>query len=423
MNEYNFNVLTWGEFEEFTKDLLSEEMGVSFQAFADGADGGIDLRYSACDNDRTIVVQCKRYKSVSGLMANLAKERLKLDEMSPAPERYILSVSLDLTEDKIDDIVTLFSPYIKQSSDILTPKQLNSLLHKHPSVEKRHYKLWIASSNVLQTILSSRVSNYSGLIKEKIIDTLETYSPTPSFNEAMLTLKEHGFIVIAGEPGVGKTTLADVMSYYLLGEGDFNELVALPQDINDALEMMSSDPDKKQIFLFDDFLGSNYLDDKLSRREDGIFKTLIENAGRLRKNKALIMTTREYILHQAQQSTEVFKDQGFLDAKYIVANSLILFALHNTGNPYEDKWDDQGVMHYTGMGLSGDQSIDYAQNKTLAESRTNGVDVHLFESFEPKEYIYRGQVQLVGDPYYERQKDEANNQRQVVKFPLRLSQQ
>lgn len=318
MNEYNLNVLTWGEFEEFTKDLLSEEMGVSFQSFADGADGGIDLRYSACDNDRTIIVQCKRYKSVSGLMANLAKERLKLDEMSPAPERYILSVSLDLTESKIDDIVTLFSPYIKQSSDVVTPKQLNSLLHKHPNVEKRHYKLWIASSNVLQAILSSRVSNYSGLIKEKIIDTLETYSPTPSFNEAMLTLKEHGFIVIAGEPGVGKTTLADVMSYYLLGEGDFNELVALPQDINDALEMMSSDPDKKQIFLFDDFLGSNYLDDKLSRREDGIFRTLIENAGRLRKNKALIMTTREYILHQAQQSTEVFKDQGFLDAKYIV---------------------------------------------------------------------------------------------------------
>ena len=105
------------------------------------------------------------------------------------------------------------------------------------------------------------------------------------------------------------------------------------------------------------------------------------------------------------------------------ANNLILFALHNTGNPYEDKWDDQGVLHYTGMGLSGDQSIDYAQNKTLAESRTNGVGVHLFESFEPKEYICRGQVQLVGDPYYERQKDEANNQRQVVKFPLRLSQQ
>lgn len=101
------------------------------------------------------------------------------------------------------------------------------------------------------------------------------------------------------------------------------------------------------------------------------------------------------------------------------ANSLILFALHNTGNPYEDKWGDDGSMHYTGMGLSGDQSIDYAQNKTLAESRDNGVDVHLFESFEPNEYIYRGRVRLQADPYSEVQKDENDRERQVVKFPLK----
>src|SRR5690606_14075832 len=117
--------------------------------------------------------------------------------------------------------------------------------------------------------------------------------------------KDNGFIIIAGEPGVGKTTLAQVMSYYLLGDKDFEELIALPQDINDALEMMSSDPEKKQLFLFDDFLGSNYLNDKLARHEDSVFRTLIENIGHLKKNKALIMTTREYILHQAQQSTDV----------------------------------------------------------------------------------------------------------------------
>lgn len=102
------------------------------------------------------------------------------------------------------------------------------------------------------------------------------------------------------------------------------------------------------------------------------------------------------------------------------ANSLILFALHNSGNPYEDKWGEDGVMSYTGMGLDGDQSIDYAQNKTLAESRENGVDIHLFESFEPKEYIYRGRVELASDPYYDRQKDSSGKDRQVVKFPLKV---
>lgn len=101
------------------------------------------------------------------------------------------------------------------------------------------------------------------------------------------------------------------------------------------------------------------------------------------------------------------------------ANSLILFALHNTGNPYEDKWGEDGIVGYTGMGLVGDQSIEYAQNKTLAESRDNGVDIHLFESFEPKEYIYRGRVKLSSEPYYDRQKDSSGKDRQVVKFPLK----
>lgn len=102
------------------------------------------------------------------------------------------------------------------------------------------------------------------------------------------------------------------------------------------------------------------------------------------------------------------------------SNSLILFALHHTGNPYEDKWGDDETMHYTGMGLSGDQSIDYAQNKTLAQSRENGVELHLFESHESNAYVYRGKVELAGDPYTERQKDNSGKDRQVIKFPLRI---
>jgi mutator protein MutT len=102
------------------------------------------------------------------------------------------------------------------------------------------------------------------------------------------------------------------------------------------------------------------------------------------------------------------------------ANSLILFALHNTSNPYKDNWGKDGIMHYTGMGLSGNQSIDYAQNKTLSESHSNGVDIHLFESHEPREYIYRGRVKLTAAPYYITEKDKDGKERQVIKFPLKL---
>lgn len=41
---------------------------------------------------------------------------------------------------------------------------------------------------------------------------------------------------------------------------------------------------------------------------------------------------------------------------------------------YHDKWIG-GVLHYTGMGKSGDQDINWAQNATLAKCGSNGVDV------------------------------------------------
>jgi hypothetical protein len=47
------------------------------------------------------------------------------------------------------------------------------------------------------------------------------------------------------------------------------------------------------------------------------------------------------------------------------------------------------------MGLEGDQRIDASQNKTLAEHRSNGVEVFLFEVFEAGNYIFRGQVGLI----------------------------
>lgn len=118
--------------------------------------------------------------------------------------------------------------------------------------------------------------------------------------------------------------------------------------------------------------------------------------------------------------TEIFvvSSQGGM-RKSNRANSLVLIIRHDSGNPYDDRWDN-GEIRYTGMGLNGDQSVEYKQNKTLAESGTNGIEVHLFESYDEPDYVYHGQVELSGEPYYEMQNDESGKPRRVVKFPLRL---
>ncbi|WP_300411216.1 hypothetical protein [Lagierella sp.] len=98
-------------------------------------------------------------------------------------------------------------------------------------------------------------------------------------------------------------------------------------------------------------------------------------------------------------------------------NTLVLVSDYTKGL-YFDKWID-GVLHYTGMGKLGDQDINWAQNATLAESDFNGVDVHLFEVIDPAEYIYCGRIELVKEPYIDKQPGEDGKDRKVWIFPIK----
>jgi 5-methylcytosine-specific restriction protein A len=72
------------------------------------------------------------------------------------------------------------------------------------------------------------------------------------------------------------------------------------------------------------------------------------------------------------------------------------------------------------MGLEGDQSLAYLQNKTLYESPTNRVQLFLFEVYEPLQYLFRGEVRLAGRPFQECQPDKHTTPRSVWIFPLQV---
>jgi len=121
-----------------------------------------------------------------------------------------------------------------------------------------------------------------------------------------------------------------------------------------------------------------------------------------------------------QKLREIFKCglQGGMRRSHRT-NALVIISDPSRGI-YEDRWVGD-IFHYTGMGLRGDQSLDFAQNKTLAESQTNGVGVYLFEVFERGKYTYRGQIELAGAPYKEDQLDSDDNLRNVWVFPLKVA--
>lgn len=97
-------------------------------------------------------------------------------------------------------------------------------------------------------------------------------------------------------------------------------------------------------------------------------------------------------------------------------NTLVIIS-NRIASTYTDTWEGD-ILLYTGMGQKGDQSLTFAQNKTLAESNSNGVTVHLFEVFRRKIYTYYGIVKLVNPPYLSEQKDATGTKRKVYIFPL-----
>lgn len=132
------------------------------------------------------------------------------------------------------------------------------------------------------------------------------------------------------------------------------------------------------------------------------------------------MLTRKLEINEVlnnQQIREIFlcSSQGGM-RKSNRTNSLTLIS--DKTKLYDDRIIGD-IYHYTGMGQSGDQKMK-GQNLTLAESNQNGVEIHFFEVLKPKEYTYRGEVQLAGEPYQELQKDRDGRQRMVWVFPLRL---
>ncbi|OCG74883.1 hypothetical protein A9G42_09425 [Gilliamella sp. Nev6-6] len=118
-----------------------------------------------------------------------------------------------------------------------------------------------------------------------------------------------------------------------------------------------------------------------------------------------------------QQLCEIFKcsPQGGM-RKSNTTKTLVLITNH-IESVYSDVWDND-ILHYTGMGQKGDQSLDFIQNKTLNEIESNGISVHYFEVFKDKEYTYSGHLVRAGDPYQTSQSDVLSSPKNRQMSPL-----
>ncbi len=295
MASYDLKNLSAYDFELLARDLLEKELKVPLESFSVGKDQGIDIRYSSSKKNQ-IVVQCKHYirSKVSDLLTAAANELPKVKLLQP--DRYILITSLGLLPNDKDKIKDLLSPYIQSTQDIIGYEALNDLIAKHKDVERKHYKLWMTSTEVLKYIFHSAVYSRSKIDQAAMLRKAQVYVQNKTFGYALKILGKNHYCIISGVPGIGKTTLAEVLALKYQTRG--YELITVSLNIDDAYKVL--DEERRQLFLFDDFLGSRFLEDRL---KDNSVVRFIEHIAKA-KNKRFVLTTREYILRQAIEQSE-----------------------------------------------------------------------------------------------------------------------
>lgn len=314
MRSYDFHEMSPADFEVLARDLLQARDKVIFQSFKSGRDLGIDLRYASDRENR--IVQCKhmRKSGYRALLREVRHEAEKVRRMRPAPSRYYLVTSVELSNANKNELAKVFG--LKHTRDILGCEDLNNLLGLFPRVEDGHFKLWLASTEVLQRVIHAAEVTQSKFEFKRIRRSLSRFVQTYGYEMAKNQLAEDRIIILSGMPGVGKTTIAEFLLYEKFAEG-FEPVIAR-NGVQEAAKLYKDGV--RQVFYYDDFLGATFLGEAgsiLARNEDRAISDFI---ARIEDDdtKLLILTTREHILAEALEGSERLRASRLGGYRYVV---------------------------------------------------------------------------------------------------------
>jgi adenylate kinase family enzyme len=308
---YDFKTLNDKEFEQLIADLLARQFSTRVERFRPGKDKGVDGRFFITAR-REAVIQCKHWprSKVSALTKYMGEvEKPKIDRLEPA--RYVLATSLELSRENKEAILTAVAPWISTPSDIFGNEDLNDLLAKFPDVERRHYKLWLSSVGVLKNVLHAAILGRSHFTLEELRNDATRYVQTGNHAAAKAKLEKLHTVLITGEPGIGKTTLAGQLCLEYVVEHGF-QLCVIADSIEEAEAIFEAGT--KQIYYFDDFLGRNYLE-ALDRHEDshivGFIRRVVQDG-----SKRFVLTSRTTILNQGKNLSDLFRIHNVERSEY-----------------------------------------------------------------------------------------------------------
>lgn len=309
MENFNLNNLSSYDFELLCRDIMKKKLGLDTELFTfkTGKDGGIDICSSEISNIK-VMIQAKHYigSKFSDLKKVMNNEKEKVQNINP--KNYYLITSLKLSKnDKIEIIEIIGENFMKDISHIISYEDINRFLDDPQNIDilKKHYKLWLFSTNVFELIQSRDILFDEEMFMCEIEEESHKFVKTDFYEKILKILNKENLVIIIGNPGTGKTTLSKMLVLNYIAEG-YKIKISNTNDISKIKQSLSTNKEEKQLILLDDFLGQHYLE--LDNKKIKEVYSTVKNIKKNYKNTKMILNSRIIILNEAKEEENKFND-------------------------------------------------------------------------------------------------------------------
>ena len=300
---YDLHVLGWQSFQQLCHTITREILGQTVESFLDSHDGGRDGAFTGIwkgDGQENLsgpfVIQCK-FTSRLGYILNasaLADEVEKAKKLVARGicESYILMTNAGVTGAGHADIVALFEAAGAKHVKIFGSTWINSQIQERKQLRRLVPRLYGLGD--LSQILDERAYDQAQAIFDSMGEDLAKVVVTDAYRRAIEAIDKHSFVLLVGEPAVGKTTIASLLAMAALDEWGASTL-----KISDPGKFQKhwNPHEPSQFFWLDDAFGVTQYEISLAYEWNRVLPNI---RAILSKGAKIVLTSRDYIYRRAR---------------------------------------------------------------------------------------------------------------------------
>ncbi|WP_051173807.1 hypothetical protein [Amycolatopsis orientalis] len=302
---FQLHTLGWRAFQDMGQVVLREVLGQELEVYSDtndiGQDGAFAGRATPVPAGHlrgihgAVVAQMKHTSRAGAHLAlsDLADELSKVERLVERGlcDSYIVLTNFQVTGKVAADVKEQLRDRGVGRVVVLGAEWLSQTIRESPRLRALVPRVYGLGD--LGQILDNRIYDQTRAVLDSLQDDLATFVVTDGYRAAIDALDAHGFVLLLGEPGAGKTVTAATIA--AAASDQWGLRVA---QIDHPAQMRHWNPEEPQLLWADDAFGAMNLDRSLMdpwNRTLSLVRAIVRNRSRV------ILTSRDYIWRAARR--------------------------------------------------------------------------------------------------------------------------